>query len=113
MDNQNISNMNSTDTSNAQPPRQNDSAASSIGPLVGIIVVVIVVVLGGMYFWGQRIEKSGEDTAFENDAATESLENQSSSDEIAAIEADINNTDLQNLDTELNQIDADLEASGL
>ncbi|MDP2705154.1 MAG: hypothetical protein Q8O71_01995 [bacterium] len=96
-----------------QNPLPNKPVASSVGPLVGIIIVVIIIVLGGMYFWGQRVDRSGIDPMLENDAMTQSLENQSSSDDLTAIEADIDNTDLENLDAELNQINSDLEASGL
>lgn len=108
MDDQNISNVNPVSTT---PDTQENKPATSIGPLVGIIIVVLIIVLGGMYFWGQRID-SGQETGVKNDAATQSLQNQSASDDLASIEADVNNTDLQNIDSEMSQIDADLEASG-
>ncbi len=29
----------------------------SIGPAIGIIVIIVLIVLGGLYFWGQRLER--------------------------------------------------------
>jgi len=29
----------------------------SIGPAIGIIVIIVIIILGGLYFWGQRIER--------------------------------------------------------
>lgn len=39
---------------------QHDTAAQkekSAGSLVGIIVIVLVLILGGLYFWGMRLQK--------------------------------------------------------
>ena len=97
---------------------------SSIGPLIGIIIVILVIVLGGLYFWGQRVEKNadesmatkegamseGSDTA---DTSIELLETQGSSDEITDIEKDLDSTDLENLDQELELIESELDTIDL
>lgn len=31
---------------------------SSVGSIIGIIVIIAVIVLGGLYFWGKRLEES-------------------------------------------------------
>ena len=31
---------------------------SSIGSIIGTIIIIAMIVLGGLYFWGKRIEDS-------------------------------------------------------
>lgn len=31
---------------------------SSIGGIIGTIIIISIIVLGGLYFWGKRIEES-------------------------------------------------------
>lgn len=73
-----------------------ESSGGSTGLIIGAVVILAIIVLGGLYFWGQRA----------NDAllneTVESINTQSSSDEAAAIEADLDATDIENLDAELN-----------
>lgn len=88
-------------------------AESGTGPLIGVIIVIIVIIIGGLYFWGQQIEKrvsveSDTEIAGENDPASQNLQTQDSSTEINSIESDLNNTDLDGLDKEINTIDAEL-----
>lgn len=33
---------------------------NSVGPLVGIIIIVLILVLGGLYFWGERLNAQRE-----------------------------------------------------
>lgn len=82
---------------------------SSIGSIIGTIVIIAIIVLGGLYFWGKRIEENkskenlitdftpGEVDNFQASASTEV----SSSDELDSIEADLNATDLDSLGAEL------------
>ncbi len=85
-----------------------------MGPIVGIIVIIIVLVVGGLYFWGQRISTSvdenltPEEITIKEDTATEALKTQGTSDVVADIEADLSATNLDNLDAELQQIEAEL-----
>jgi hypothetical protein len=69
--------------------------SGSAGPVIGAIVILAVIILGGLYFWGQR---SGDDT----DRAVDEANMQSDSDEAAAIEADLESTDLEDVDVEMN-----------
>lgn len=90
--------------------------SSSVGALIGIVVVILVIVLGGLYFWGQRVEQLEQKdslTALGEDNSVETLQTQGTSDEIGDIEADVNATDLENLDKEVGTIDAELNAEGL
>ncbi len=66
----------------------------STGLIIGAIVIIAIIILGGLYFWGQRADDS--------DAVTDTINTPNTSDEAAAIEADLNVTDIENLDAELN-----------
>ncbi|MDO8729250.1 MAG: hypothetical protein Q7K26_05215 [bacterium] len=61
--------------------------------IFGVIVILAIIILGGLYFWNQRISK---------DAAIDEINTQNNADEAATIEADLNATDIENLDAELN-----------
>lgn len=83
---------------------------SSIGSIIGTIIILAVIILGGLYFWGKRIEESKlkQDliTQNENDKNTQVNEatvirSINSSDDLNSIEADLNNTKLDNLGQEL------------
>lgn len=99
-------------------------SSSSFGPVFGIIIIVILIVLAGFYFWGaslqnqimpaQQNEQATTTQAAEApQQATETVSTDvgtplSSSDDLSAIESDLNSTDLNNLDAEMNSIDSDL-----
>lgn len=69
----------------------------SSGPLIAVIVILILIVIGGMYFLGQRMNGDyGVPTG--SDEITASLKAQSSSDDLNSIEADLNNTKVDNID---------------
>ena len=83
----------------------------SSGPMIGIIVIVLMLILGGYYFWSTKVDEVQQaDTPTtiqpggETEAVVNQLEEQDSSDEIASIEADLNATDLEAIDSELDDI---------
>ncbi|MBI1999290.1 MAG: hypothetical protein HYS74_01375 [Parcubacteria group bacterium] len=88
-----------------------------MGPIVGIALIIIVLALGGFYFWGKELVQQGDtaeipaaaDVLQEADAQLESLNQQGTSDEVQAIENDLTATDLDGLDAELKQIEAELK----
>ncbi|MCD5382192.1 MAG: hypothetical protein LR017_02640 [Candidatus Pacebacteria bacterium] len=100
---------------------------SHLGPILGVLIVVLVLILGGLYLWGATLsegpapaaEAPTEPRQIENnepetpraEADTHILETVSSSDEISAIETDIDNTNLDSLDAEIEAIDAELKAA--
>jgi len=71
-------------------------SGSSAGPIIGAIVILAVIIFGALYFWGQREESQ----ALNQELDTINI--QSDSDETADIEADLNSTEIENLDAELN-----------
>ena len=85
---------------------------SSIGSIIGTIIIIALIILGGLYFWGKRIEESKATqsamtdttpsavTPEQNEAAV--IKSMSSGDDVSSIEADLQKTNTTNLDTELN-----------
>lgn len=83
---------------------------SSIGSIIGTIVIIAVIILGGLYFWGKRVEEAKlrqalvTDTTSEQTSETDeaaAIKSTSSSDDLSSIEADLNSTNLDNLDAEI------------
>lgn len=101
-----------------QQPEQSGSNKKSVGPIIGIAIIVVIIIFGGLYYWGGKINNqelreiqentTPEEILTQEDASLESLQVQSTSDEIVDIEADLDLTDLENLDTELDNIDIEL-----
>lgn len=92
------------------PPQR----SANIGIVIAAIIVVGLLVLGGLYWWGAQIEQQRmteeENTMMEGDPQTEALMMQDSSDEVDAIEDDLESTEFDDLDAELGQMEAELEA---
>jgi hypothetical protein len=91
-----------------EPTTQNKS---SVGSIIGTIVIIAVIILGGLYFWGKRVEEAKlrqnlvTDTSTQQTAQvdeTASITTTSSSDDLTSIEADLNNTKIDNLGEEMN-----------
>ena len=98
-----------------QPPQAPASmpakpkSSQPIGPTVGIVIIVIILILGGLYLWGGKLlengYQSGSDALYPavetQDQQTANLETQGVSDSASDIEADLEVTDLDNLDAGL------------
>lgn len=120
--------METTPNTNPEKHREDTPSVSSVpeeksswGSAIGIVLIVAVIIIGGLYFWGQKIDErmseyeAGDVTVEEilnaPDAQLEALsEEQSTSTDIADIENDLNMTDLDSLDAELDAIEAELGA---
>ena len=96
-----------------QEDRENDEK-KSMGPIVGIAIIVILIIYGGLYYWGGKIKNQDQKSATaeeilnQEDGSLDLLRTQRPSDEIADIEADLDSTNLEGLDKELDDIDAEL-----
>src|SRR3990167_8555289 len=77
-----------------------EKSNGSIGPIIGAIIILAVIVLGGLYFWDQRQERDANDA--ETAQVLESINTQGSADDTSSIENDLNSTDIDSLDAELN-----------
>lgn len=93
--------------------------------LIVLLTAVLIAIFAGLGYWYTLVMNTPlTDTTIEEPTTPETVQdetpseettntknnNLSNSDEIEAIEADINNTELEELDRELDQIDAELEA---
>jgi hypothetical protein len=87
-----------------------------VGPLIGILALVMLMTLGGLYIWSERQHMASDDTVVqeepvdEDDEQTQRLQQQGASDDLDEIEQDLDDTDLDDLDREMTQIEAELEA---
>ena len=80
---------------------------SGVGSIIGIIVIIAIIVLGGLYFWGKRIEESKAVQQMTTDTPTvlptqSETNTMSSSDDLSSIETDLKNTQTTGLDSEIN-----------
>ena len=112
-------------------PSENFSATATVESpktqfvLILILSVALIAILAGIFYWYQMsnnapvatpapmrpsVEQNAEPETPTATAQTESFGAMSTSDEITALEADIDSTNLDSLDSELGQIDATLEA---
>lgn len=93
------------------------------GPIIGVLSLMLILILGGLYVWGEMLSKESKVVPVEvpiinNEpetpraaADTQILEIMSPSDEISAIEADLESTRLDSVDADLNTIDAEFNAA--
>lgn len=106
---------------------QHEVKSVTTGPILVILAILLVGILGGLYYWFGTLEstpvpittpierptpeENNEPESTTAEARTENMETVSTSDEIAAIEADLEATDIETLDAELEAIEAELNAS--
>jgi hypothetical protein len=103
-----------------------DTEGITNGPILILLVVLLIAILGGMYRWFvvlnndvPTINAGLRPSALENnepesttaEARVEAMGVVSTSDEIPAIEADIESTDLDTMESELDAIEAELDAA--
>lgn len=103
---------------------QSDSDSAVNGPLLIILTLLLVVILGGMYYWFVILntpksaaptlqptqEQNSEPVSTSTPTELEAARPVSTSDEVPAIEADLEATDLDSMDAEMQAIEAELEA---
>jgi hypothetical protein len=85
-----------------------------------ILAVILIGVVAGLWFYNQKSleglsqttapaeEIIPQDVEEETDAQTAALESQSESDEIPSIETDLENTNLENIDKEITDIETEI-----
>jgi hypothetical protein len=111
-------------TASPEPPKQAPSSKGSFLKrfwyflVIGLIILLLAAVWGFFYLQTSKhsMTKEGKLTTsgitptpvVEADSQTKLLQEQSSSDEISAIEADLEETDLAGLDQELTSIESEL-----
>ena len=98
-----------------QPPMQQQAQQpvqqpkSSIGSIIGTIIIIAVIILGGLYFWGKRIEESKATQSLVNETSQEEAEEMeaaaiksvTTADDLSSIEADLASTNFDDMNPEL------------
>ncbi len=84
--------------------------SSSTGSIMATIIVIALLILGGLYFWGKRIETQRENqkalleiSNMENAAAVEisNINNISADDSLDSLQKDINSTNIDSIDSNI------------
>jgi len=94
---------------NQMPPMQGDMNKKSMGPLIAVIIILALIVIGGLYFLKERSSQQVYVPTSTNDTVTDSLNKQSSSDDLNSIETDLKATNVDNLDQGAAAIDSQLQ----
>jgi len=95
---------------NQMPPIYNDNNQKSSGPLIAVIIILALIIIGGLYFLRERVaQQKIYPAAPTSDSVTESLNKQSTSDDLNSIEKDLKATDVNNLDQGAAAIEAQLQ----
>ncbi|MFT5036624.1 MAG: hypothetical protein ACI9VM_000186 [Candidatus Azotimanducaceae bacterium] len=108
-------------------PEAAPEKSSILGPILGLLIVVLVLILGGLYLWGNTLksdtpappvaverptpEENNEPESENAEAQVQATQAVSTSDELDAIVADLESTDLESLEAEMNAIEAELDAA--
>lgn len=87
---------------------------TGVGSIIGTIIIIAIIILGGLYFWGKRIEetKNLNSSLTEQQSATTQTQNENneanvikssvgSTDDLDTLEADLKNTSTTGLNSEL------------
>lgn len=100
-------------TPTPEPAPMPQAPRSHLGTILGVGIVVIALVLGGLYLWGASLYES--EVQEEMPPMTTEEESTtlppSTPDEMEAIENDLNATNVDSMDQELNTIDAEIDAA--
>lgn len=114
---------------NASVDMQVEEKSAVSGPVILVLGLLLLGILIGLYLWFSNMtntqdvmpqpieverptdEENNEPESTTAEAQTDNLETVSTSDEISAIEADIEATDIEALDAELEAIEAELDAA--
>lgn len=98
---------------------------SHLGTVLAILIVILILLLGGLYLWGTTLntempslvperptaEENNEPESNNAEAEVETQQAFSTSDTLEALEADLDSTNLDDLDAEFNAIEAELDAN--
>lgn len=93
----------------ATPPIIPPKKGGSMGPTMGVIIIIILLILGGLYFWGKELMDQQAPVP-EGDQTTQMLEQQGTSDDPNAIEADLMATPTEAFDDGLGDFEAELNS---
>jgi len=99
------------ETVNETPMQENTPKEKSASGVISTIIIVVIILIGAVYLFTSRepaLEMTPEEIMTAPDAQMEALLEQDTSDNLTAIEEDLDTTDLDGLDAELEAIEAEL-----
>lgn len=111
------------DTQNNEQRPFSETHHGHVGPILGALLIVLVLILGGLYLWGSMLSQeatvsqsgrnipNNEPETPRADADKQILNTVSSSNDLDAIETDLASTVLESAESELSEIDRELERS--
>jgi uncharacterized protein HemX len=82
------------------PAPMKQPSNSSAGSLIALLVILVLLAVGAVYFWGER---GADYMSEESNAELDSINMQSQSDATADIEADLDATDVDGVDYDLDE----------
>lgn len=92
--------------------RDTSSPTSKYGPLIAVILIVIILVAGSVYFFHKRLNEQSQQKQHSDQLMQQEIENirtQSSSTSFEAIEKDLQETNIENSDHEMQQIEQEYD----
>jgi hypothetical protein len=108
------------DQTDTQGKDQHPEQQSSHTMVIVAVLAIVVVVLALMYMWGANIQRKQLEAEApretppsipQDDAQTEALKQVHSTDEIDTIVGDLENTELETIDVDFAELEAELEAA--
>lgn len=91
-----------------------------LGAILGVLILILALVLGGLFLWGSMLAKkenalppivNNEPETRRAEADAQILNTTSPSDDLGAIEADIESTNMDLLDQDFQAMDNELDAA--
>ena len=81
----------------------NDQNKTSIGSIISTVIIIGVIILGGLYFWGKRIDTERQNTQVTQDQNQQNINtNETASvSEALQIKTISNGSDLTSIETDL------------
>lgn len=91
------------------PMQQGPTDKKSSGPLVAVIIILALIIVGGLYFLKERASQEVYIPQEQGDEVTESLNQQSDSDDLSSIEADLKAQNFDNLDQGAAAVESEMQ----
>lgn len=85
-----------------------------VGPIFGIAIILIILIAGAWYFMDEKVQRMFQDTPQESpaplqDEVADDLRTHHATNTFSAIASDLHDTELANIDAELQEVTALLE----
>ncbi len=104
------------------PSGTNGVHHAHVGPILAVLIIMLVFIFGGLYLWGgmlgtetpvpvETMPLNDEPETTRANVDQEILEVVSPSDELSAIDADVNSTNFGSLDSDLSTIDIEFDTA--